>query len=1615
MKILISRRLKVWLPLTVLYLFTLLLGFMYWYQTYTREGTLRQNSLVHVHNIMSELQRQFEETAPENNFAHAEESVSALGVYPAIKRLVVIDAAGKVLLATRYAWINQPANKVIRNFDSTSFLQLQQTKKPILNLSADKLSIKAWFPLRTHLQPGDIRPSHSGAIFMDYDLSYATAAIRQKVLQESLILWLACLLIMLAIIAMLQSMVTRPLRFLADIALRHAKGLPGAQIRYRGNGEIAGLAHAFNSMNSQIEQTLDNLKANENQLSITLNSIGDAVIATDTRGIITRMNRVAETLTGWPRDEARGRPLSEVFNIINAQTRKPASNPVNKVIREGLIVGLANDTVLIAKSRIEYQIADSAAPILDSNNEIQGVVMVFRDVTDEYALQANLKASEQRYRNLVEHSTDWIWEQNADLRYRYSSPQCYEILGYSPEEIQAMLPFDLMSTDENERLKPVLESMAKSHQPFSNLEYTQIHKTGRIVVLESSGTPIFNAAGDFLGYQGITRDITRRRKSEQALEVTRQRYRTLIDYAPEAITVLDKDSMKYVDANENAALLFGYDLEKLLTLGPVEVSPEYQPDGSLSIDLSKQQIAGLHSGGQTSFEWIHRNAQGDDIPCEVRLVKLPTNHQQLIRGSIIDIRARKRVEKKLRERETNLAITLNAIGDAVIVTDAQQRITRINPVAEKLTGWSAADALDRPVGEVFYLVDGQTGAVIKDPFAAVISSKRIVGLADDALIITRDGSKKQITDSAAPIIDEQGALLGVILVFQDVTEQYAVQQALRASNERLTAFSSAMPDVGFILDEHGRYVEVFGGNQQLLVLEAEKLKGKSLHDILPANRAEAIMNTVQTTLKTNAPQLLEYELQTPAGRIFFEGHTACMSHRSGQPREVVWLARDITHSKRLELLIKTLTSGLFGKYGKAYFETLVLAICQNMDVEIAFIGELAHDKPDYIRTLAISRQGKSIELAGYALRGTPCEDIIHNKTCLHKTNVQNAYPEDTFLAEMNIESYIGAPIISKDKTVQGLFAILDTKPITDEDTLFSLLNLLTAQIGNELLRMEYEQENKLAAYAFNTQEAIFITDPQGNILRVNKAFIEITGYTEKEAVTKTPKLLASGKQEPGFYQKMFAQLYERGFWAGEIWNRRKNGELFAVWETITAVKNDAGANTHFVSCFTDITKRKLAEKEIEHLAYFDPLTNLPNRRLFLDRLEQELAVSKRQQMYGAILFMDLDHFKTLNDALGHTVGDELLRQVGNRMIMQLRAEDTVARLGGDEFVILLKELDMNKEEAARETKLVAEKLLQTICKPYQIDRHEHFITTSIGIALFQGNNEKPDDLLKQADAAMYKAKESGRNTIRFFHPDMQAYADARLALEKDLRHSLEHDELFLVFQPQMDAVGKIIGAEVLLRWQHPDQRMISPAEFIPVAEETGLILNIGEWVLETACKKLKTLENRQLIDKFHLAVNVSPKEFHLPDFVARVKRIIKQSEINPQHLTLELTEGVLIDDFKETIKKMQALKAMGIRFSIDDFGMGYSSLAYLKQLPLDQLKIDQSFVRDITHDPNDAAIVETIISMAHLMDLEVIAEGVESEEHVRFLVGKGCGAYQGYFYSKPISFSDFTELLKNAL
>lgn len=564
-------------------------------------------------------------------------------------------------------------------------------------------------------------------------------------------------------------------------------------------------------------------------------------------------------------------------------------------------------------------------------------------------------------------------------------------------------------------------------------------------------------------------------------------------------------------------------------------------------------------------------------------------------------------------------------------------------------------------------------------------------------------------------------------------------------------------------------------------------------------------------------------------------------------------------------------------------------------------------------------------------------------------------------------------------------------------------------IGHDITeRKLVEDRLRESSVAFETHEAIVITDANAKIIRVNRAFQDITGYSADEVAGKNPRILSSGRHDKEFFEAMWKQLLEKGTWTGEIWDKRKNGQIYPKWLTITSVKNIGGNVTSYVAIFSDISERKASEEKVLHLAYHDPLTGLPNRFAMHDKLTQAINFAKRNKKQLAVMLIDLDNFKTINDTLGHLTGDQLLVQVAQRICKSVRQSDLVVRLGGDEFVVILPDIDSPFDAAH-----VADNILLSVSQNYLIDGHELRTSPSIGICLYPDDAIDDQDLIKKADVAMYHAKSSGRANYQFFTENIQQAAMRQIGIENDLRVALEQQQFILHYQPQLDlTTGRLVGVEALLRWMHPERGLVSPMEFVPVAEKSNLIIPIGDWVIQESCRQLAEWQACGIRD-IKMSVNLAASQFTDPCLPTRIQEVIAINGLQPDSLDLEVTESMTMKSPTEALEMMKVLINHGQSMSIDDFGTGYSSLAHLKLFPISTLKIDRSFVKDIETDLKDASICDVTVLLAHKLDMKVVAEGVETEAQLKYLLSIGCEKIQGYLISKPLPADQAETFIRN--
>jgi diguanylate cyclase (GGDEF)-like protein/PAS domain S-box-containing protein len=669
---------------------------------------------------------------------------------------------------------------------------------------------------------------------------------------------------------------------------------------------------------------------------------------------------------------------------------------------------------------------------------------------------------------------------------------------------------------------------------------------------------------------------------------------------------------------------------------------------------------------------------------------------------------------------------------------------------------------------------------------------------------------------------------------------------------------------------------------------------------------------------------------------------------------------------------------------------------QCLQEQEAYLRAVFDNEPECIKLL--DREGRLLDMnpAGLAMLGADSLEAVRGRkvSCMVGTADKPLF-EDMIEAVFRGES---RRLVFEAVGLTGVRRHLETHSVPLWDSDRRAVRALLGVTRDVSERLHTEEKLRLsAAVVESTREGVLITDADSHIMAINRAFTEITGYQEQEVIGRKPSFLASGRHGRDFYQAMWSSIRTAGCWQGELWNRRKDGELFPEWLTINVVKDADGRIINYVGVFSDISQLKRSQNQLEYLAHHDPLTGLPNRLLLNAWLEHALLRAERNQSLGAILFLDLDRFKHINDSLGHSVGDELLIQVANRFRQAVRRDDAVARLGGDEFTVLLENIREGEDAA-----LLAEKLINALIEPFSVEGQQFFIGVSIGISIFPQDGNTVEQLLRNADAAMYRAKEEGRNTYRFYKEEMTTHALAHIVLQGQLRQAIERRELLLHYQPQVDLDGgRLIGLEALVRWEHPERGLITPAQFIPLAEDTGLILPLGEWVLRNACAQGKSWLDRG-VDFGRIAVNIADQQLQRGNLYATVRQALEASGLPAERLELEITENFVMKEAERACDLLRAIRNLGVTLTIDDFGTGYSSLAYLKLLPVDKLKIDKSFVRDLPHDENDAAIARAVIALGHSLQFTVIAEGVETQAQRERLLQDGCDKAQGYLYGRPM-------------
>jgi len=1080
-----------------------------------------------------------------------------------------------------------------------------------------------------------------------------------------------------------------------------------------------------------------------------------------------------------------------------------------------------------------------------------------------------------------------------------------------------------------------------------------------------------------------------------ALRDSESRFRRLIDSNLIGVLFWTREG-GVIDANDSFLHLIGYSRDDLrqgrirwTDLTPPE---EQARDGEALVELAETGVC-------TPFEKHYIHKQGYRVPVLLGAAAFEGTHDSGVCW-VLDLTQRKQTEEALRDSEAHYRSLIASVDEIVyrMAFDHPQdtrpqpgagidraedvvRGHRLEFVSERvrdLLGYAPQDFRDNPGLwlDIMHPDDRQTIVGQSEP---ILGSEPAV-TRTYRLRHRTSGDYRWFEDRVTPLYDRDGRLVGLAGVARDITERMQAEEFLR-ENEAFLALSQRIGQVGSfdwelatdrLLWSEEMY-RIFGAIPETFAHSFDAVLG-----LIHPDDVGRVRQSVERMIASGEAADYEFRICRPDGELRHAwGRGEVVRDATGKVVRVIGTVQDITERRAAEENVRRSEEQL-RKVLEA--SSAMINILRLRDEVILYVNRAWEEATGWARAEAIGKPARALKL-------WPHEHA--RQSLLHR--VRHAETLRNVEWQRRIRS----------GEIRDLLGSIERIEIDGEDCALIFTQDITDRKRDEA------QTRKLSSAVEQTADAVMITDPQGVIEYINPAFETVTGFRADEVLGKTPAMLNSGRHDRHFFKHLWATISAGRVYRNVLVNRRKDGTFYYEEKSITPLKDAGGEITHFISTGKDITERMQAQERLQFLAYHDVLTELPNRALLTDRLDNAIARAKRMGRQLAVLFLDLDRFKIINDTLGHDYGDGLLQALSRRLRACIREGDTVARVSGDEFAILLEDIGTNEDIVH-----VARKLLEAFVQPFDVFNRELFITTSVGISAFPNDGEDATTLLKHADTAMYRAKESGRNNYQFYSADMSARAIELLTLETGLRRALEREEFLLQYQPMVDLnTGQIIGVEALLRWQHRELGLLYPGDFIKLMEETGLIVPVGEWVLMTACRQVGQWQQDRG-RPLRLSVNLSARQFSAPDLVDKVQGALRAAALDAELLELEITESMLMEHREATQEMLTALGAHGVRFAVDDFGTGYSSLSYLKRFAIHTLKIDRAFVRDIATDPNDASIVTTIVSMAHNLKLGVVAEGVEREDQLAFLKACRCDAYQGYHYARPLMPAQFEALLK---
>lgn len=1101
----------------------------------------------------------------------------------------------------------------------------------------------------------------------------------------------------------------------------------------------------------------------------------------------------------------------------------------------------------------------------------------------------------------------------------------------------------------------------------------------------------------------------------ESLQESEQRYRSLIDDMHDMIQSVGADG-HFIYVNQAWLTLLGYHQQQLSELTLWDI---IHPD---CIEHCQDIFSRIMSGEDIHhIEATFCTKDGIAISVEGSISARRVGNQVVAtQGIFRDIRKRKEVEKALRISENRFRTLVEQSPFSTQVLSPEGYTLKVNRAWKKMWGINGDILADFCILDDPQLVEKGVMPYIKKAFAGESAEiPDIVYNPAENLDAPGPENDRWVRSFIYPVKDEAGEIEEVILMHEDTTERIKAEKLTNTLDKISTICLQATDQEDLLSEVLNILLVDFKGDRVWLIhpcdpqAETWSIFAQAYNSKWPSiftTKQEIVMDSSMAEVFSDAltsPILLDFhrednnkEKTNPFFSAASQFHMALQT-KIGKPWLLVLQYCEKTHALPKE------EYQLLTEIGRRVSETLssLLGIknIKESQASLAEAQRIAH-----LGNWQFDHIAKKLTCSTEVYRIGGLHENNATRSYLSFLHTVHAHDRDIFHTSFLQSITNKTPfdithrLQMKDGSIKHVHQYAEThygyhdKPLR---TIGTIQDVTSKILAEEKLRLA-------AAVVECTAEGIIITDAKSHVVSINKAFTNITGYNEHDMIGKVPSVLKSVRHSREFYNEMLSSIQKTGLWQGEIWLHHKTGKVFPAWSTVSAVYDDAAAISNYVSVFNDISSLKQSQERLDYLAYHDPLTSLPNRLLLNDRIDHALQHAHRENQQIAIFFIDLDRFKNVNDSLGHPVGDQLLKQVASRIKTMLREGDTLARLGGDEFVILLEDIASTKDLA-----ILAKKVIDVFINPFFIIGHELQLTISLGVSLYPRDGLDSATLIKNADAAMYRAKEEGRNNYQFYTSALTSAVFERLMLESALRQALKNNELILHYQPQYSLITKkLIGAETLIRWQHPQMGLIYPEKFIPLAEETGLIYPIGEWVLQSACAQMQQWR-RDGLPIETIAVNVSGYQCQRSEFIDTVKTALQLSQLAPKHLELEITESIIMQQLEKGVNILDELTRLGISIGIDDFGTGYSSLSYLRQLPIHKLKIDKSFINDITQNPNDAAITCAVIALGRSLQLTVLAEGVETQNQLDFLIQQGCHEAQGYLYSTPVPCDEFRKML----